>query len=110
MGSTMLPSTLGQQGTPNMLGMNPNLYSHYMEFQQNNRMNDATNQLPEELTGAAQHTAHQPNVAFANNNIAGMTPPQPFNTPGQPQPYTNTPQPTGLASLPGLGQFGKGIV
>ena len=103
MGSTMLPPmNAASTDAPNMLGMNPQLYQNYMERQQNNRLVNASNQIPPHL----QQQQQQPQQLA---QIGGMAQQQPYTSPAQMNAYLPQ-QNMGLTSLPGAGQFGKPFV
>jgi len=106
MGSTMLPPS--NQNVPNMMGMNPQMFQHYMQYQQNQRLVDSANQIPQQMRPQQQQ---QPLPTAQNQQMAGATPQQPFTSPAQmnaylPQQGANM----GLSSLPGAGRHGKPFV
>tara|TARA_R110002020_G_scaffold118763_2_gene271280 strand:- start:2590 stop:2898 length:309 start_codon:yes stop_codon:yes gene_type:complete len=102
MGSTMLPPS--NQNVPNMMGMNPQMFQHYMQYQQNQRLVDSANQIPQQMR-PQQH--QQPLPQFQNQQMASMGQQQ------QPQMNAYLPQQggnMGLSSLPGAGRHGKPFV
>ena len=106
MGSTMLPPmNAASTDSPNMLGMNPQLYQNYMERQQNERLVNASNQIPPHLQQQRQQHPQQQQLA----QVGGMAQNQPYTSPAQMNAYLPQ-QNMGLTSLPGAGQFGKPFV
>ena len=106
MGSTMLPPmNAASTDSPNMLGMNPQLYQNYMERQQNERLVNASNQIPPHLQQQQQQHPQQQQLA----QVGGMSQNQPYTSPAQMNAYLPQ-QNMGLTSLPGAGQFGKPFV
>jgi hypothetical protein len=107
MGSTMLPPmNAASTDAPNMMGMNPQLYQNYMERQQNERLVNASNQIPPHLQQQQQQPQQQQLA-----QIGGMAQQQPYTSPAQLNAYLPQQTPNmGLASLPGAGQFGKPFV
>ena len=95
------PPNMGNQGSSPVLGQNPNTYFNYMQLQDSGRMAQMQQNLP-----------NNPNAnEFSHQNLAGITPQQqPFNQLPNINPYMPQQMPSGLASLPGAGQYGKGIV
>ena len=106
MGATMLPPS--NQNVPNMMGMNPQMFQHYMQYQQNQRLVNAADQIPQVMRPLQEQ---QPPSQFQNQQMAGVTPQQPFTSPAQMNAYLPQQAPNqGLSSLPGAGSYGKGIV
>tara|TARA_Y100001963_G_scaffold58602_1_gene81981 strand:- start:2051 stop:2362 length:312 start_codon:yes stop_codon:yes gene_type:complete len=97
------PSASNQMMSANVLGRNPNTYNNYMQFQDSGRLANIQQNTP---------TMPQQATQFANMNMAGIQASPPYAQVPQINPYA-APQgmmPTGLASLPNAGQYGKGIV
>ena len=109
MGSTMLPPmNAASTDAPNMMGMNPQLYQNYMERQQNERLVNASNQIPPHLQQQQQQQQPQQQQLA---QIGGMAQNQPYTSPAQMNAYLPQQMPNmGLTSLPGAGQFGKPFV
>jgi hypothetical protein len=88
---------IGGTNTPPVLGRNPNTYFNYMSLQDSQRLAQAAQNSPQ-------------NNQFSHQNLAGISPQPPYNQLPSVNPYMPQQMPTGLASIPGAAQFGKGIV